>query len=258
MNDDCLTPIPWETRNLGMPAFALSASFAQAPDEARLRAALQQCRTAHASFFAQARITPDSRLSQMLERHGFYFVETALRVSIALAKPSALDAFRVAPEAVLPRRYATDTLALRPLEARTGHDIDAVLAIAAESFVDDRFHHDHQCPTEVADRRYRLWTADLLADASVHIDLLTLREAPIGFMARRGEHLLLAGFARRYAGAGLGQYLWLRVLDGMDRSGLRRAHSVVSANNIPVLNLYTRLGFRFSAPQPTYHTWEGR
>jgi ribosomal protein S18 acetylase RimI-like enzyme len=74
-------------------------------------------------------------------------------------------------------------------------------------------------------------------------------------MASRGGNLLLAGFDRRHANAGLGEFFWLSVCDRLRARGVRRVTTRISVNNIAVLNLYARLNFKFRDPEMTFHLW---
>lgn len=253
--DRCLEPAPWETRNLGIEAFAVASSFFLNPDEATLRRALEGARGAGGQFFVQARFSPDSRTSQVLEANGFYYVETTLRPSLSLEKSAALDRVSADVSVVLPRRYPRPDLEITSVAASDTPMVETIAAIAAESFVDDRFHADHNCPAGLAGRRYRLWVGDLLDDASVAVEALLLRGEPVAFMASRGGDLLLAGFDRRHANAGLGEFFWLCVLDRLRARGVERVRTRISVANVAVLNLYARLDFKLRDPEVTFHLW---
>jgi hypothetical protein len=251
----CLEPLPWETRNLSRESFAVSGSFFAQPDEQCLKTSLAAVREAHGRFFVQARFTPDTRTSRMLEANGFYFVESTLRPSAALGEYATLDRFVADSSGVLPRRYERTELDVRTVDRSDHGMITAVRMIANESFVYDRFHVDHNCPAEAASRRYSLWVGDLFADGTVRFHVLLLRTQPVAFMASRKGDLLLAGFARRYASAGLGEFFWLSVLEHLRADGVRRVSTLISVNNVAALNLYTRLTFKFCDPESTFHLW---
>ena len=251
----CLEPVPWETRNLGIESFAVSASFFMAPDEGVLRKSLADLRTVHGTFFVQARFRPDTKTSRILEATGFYFVETTLGPSVALTGYAELDRFVADPSSVLPLRYDRSGLEVRAVAASDRELARDVRTIAGESFVDDRFHLDHNCRPDVADSRFRLWVDDLFRDGAVRFHVLLLRAQPIAFMASREGDLLLAAFTRSYASAGLGEFFWLSVLDRLRRDGLKRVSSVISVNNVAALNLYARLNFKLRDPKSTFHLW---
>jgi ribosomal protein S18 acetylase RimI-like enzyme len=254
-DSNCLEALPWETRNLGVASFSVRASFVANPDEKALMRALAAVQDAHGSCFVQARFTADTTVARTLAQCGFYFVETVLSPHVSLAKHAVLDRFVADPARVLPGRCALADLEVGDLAAGDHATAAAVRAIAGESFVDDRFHIDHSCDHATANRRYQLWVDDLLRDDGVRCHVLRLRTEPVGFLASRQGDLLLAAFAPRYAGAGLGEYFWLRVLQDLRLGGTKVVRTVISTNNVAALNLYVRLQFKLAAPRATFHLW---
>lgn len=252
---DCLDALPWETRNLGLESFAVSPAFLASPDRDGLMRALAAAQDAHGSCFVQARFPVDTTVAATLAQCGFYFVETVLSPHVSLSKYALLDRFVADPGGVLPGRCAVSDLEVADVAEGDPALLAAVRAIAGESFVDDRFHVDHHCDHATANRRYQLWVDDLLRDDGVRCHVLRLRSQPVAFLASRRGDLLLAGFAPRYAGAGLGEYFWLRVLQDLRRGGTNVVRTVISASNVPALNLYVRLQFKFAAPRATFHRW---
>lgn len=255
--NDCFLPLDYESRNLGMPAYHLSDEFMAAPNEAILSGSLVALRSSLPRFFMQARVDKSRAAAiPLLGRNGFLFAECAITPFTNLRTNPVLRAFLADRNSVLPGRYAPAEVSVTELD-RTDRELTArVREIAAESFVDDRFHLDPHCPPPLADRRYRFWVDDLLAaDGTFH--LMRIRSAVVGFMARRREHLVLAGFTRTYAAAGLGDYLWLSVLATMLTDDIGTAVTQIAVNNIAVLNLYARLGFKFKSPATVFHLWHG-
>jgi len=252
----CLKPLPWETRNLGIASFAVNDAFLERPDERLLKECLAREADAHGSFFVQARFKTDTGISRVLEKNGFYFVEATVCPHSNLSKNGQLRTFAIDPASFLPARYALADIERVSLDRNDSARCDAVRQIAGESFSDDRFHADYNCEQSVADRRFVYWVDDLMADPGVVFDVMLLKERPIAFMARKSEDLILAGFARKYAGAGLGDFLWLSVLRQLKEAGLNQARTLISVRNILVLNLYARLGFKFRDPCATFHYWK--
>ena len=251
----CLEPLPWETRNLGVEAFAIGGAFFRKPSERLLKKSLADVRDAHREFFVQARFKPDTHASRILEANGFYFVEATLRPHVVLSNCTALERFEAGSSRVLPGRYRESDFEVVVAATESDEIAAAIQKIAGESFVDDRFHVDHNCDRETAGRRYRLWVEDLLRDGAVRFHVLLFRKETIAFMASRAGDLLLAGFARKYASAGLGEFFWLRVLQQLRLSGVTAVSTLISVHNFAVLNLYARLNFKFRDPQSTFHLW---
>ncbi len=256
MIDDCLVPLDYESRNLSMASYALVEEFLHAPDHTQLTHSLTEKAKQHNKIFAQAKVTREHLAAvPVLGNSGFSFVETSLVPHSVLSRNAVLKEFLATPQAFVPKRFDTDELSLLLMAPDDFDTRAAVKRIAAESFVSDRFHVDPQCPSGLADRRYVYWVDDLFT-AGVTFHVLMLRNEIIGFMARQKEHLLLAGFARTYAASGLGDYLWLGVLGAMLTEGVTQARTQISTNNIPVLNLYVRLGFKFKDPTAIFHLWK--
>ncbi len=251
-----LVPLPWEQRNLGIPAFRLGDAFIEHADEETLRACLATQARQCEEFFVQARVRFDTSLMRVLAGSGFYLVEATICPLAVLENNGPLRDFVADPGSFLPARYVLAdirTVILDRTDAALGA---AVRRIAGESFSDDRFHADHNCDQAVADRRFVYWVDDLTGDPEVAFDVMLLKERPIGFMARKAEDLILAGFARKFVGAGLGDFLWLSVLRKLKDAGLNQARTLISIRNTSVLNLYARLGFKFRDPRVTFHYWK--
>jgi len=203
----------------------------------------------------QARVRLDTSLMRVLAGSGFYLVEATICPLVVLEKSGPLRDFVANPSSFLPARYALADIRIVSLERTDAALCAAVRKTAGESFSDDRFHADHNCEQSVADRRFVYWVDDLTGDPGVAFDVMLLKERPIGFMARKAEDLILAGFARKYTGAGLGDFLWLSVLRKLKEAGLNQARTLISVRNTSVLNLYARLGFKFRDPRVTFHYW---
>jgi GNAT superfamily N-acetyltransferase len=254
--NDCLVYVPWETRNLGIQSFALSEYFIENPDEELLRDTLQKKKQEYGSIFVQVRLGKQYLpIAPIIERNGFYFVESTLVPYTSLKKNSRFVEFIRDRRPFVPSRYDAADLVFVLLDKRSKDDCRKIREIAAESFSDDRFHIDAKCSKEVADRRFVYWVDDLLGDDAVIFNVLEHRGDATGFMARRGDNLILAGFAPQYINSGLGEYLWFAVLQDMQEQGIVQVRTLISSNNTAVLNLYVRMGFKFKDPAATFHYW---
>jgi ribosomal protein S18 acetylase RimI-like enzyme len=66
--------------------------------------------------------------------------------------------------------------------------------------------------------------------------------------------MVLHAVAREFRGRGLAKYLWSAACHHFfDVFGFEVLESSISAANLPVLNLYTSLGFRFRNCCDVYH-----
>jgi ribosomal protein S18 acetylase RimI-like enzyme len=254
----CLKIIPWETRNLCRQSFAIDQEQLPLLTENLLVESLAMIEKQYGEVFVQVRVDKKNYAAlPVIQRQGFYFVETTLVPCAVLKKNATLKRFVIDKREFIPSRFRVEDLDLILLNKLAREQRNTVKEIAAESFSDDRFHLDPQCPNALADRRFSFWVDDLLVDAAVAFDLLILAGDCVGFMARKEENLILAGFSRRHVGSGLGDFLWLSVLQRLQTLGLNQCYTLISANNTAVLNLYARLGFKFKDPAVTLHYWSG-
>ena len=63
----------------------------------------------------------------------------------------------------------------------------------------------------------------------------------------------LTAVAPEFQGKGLGKGIWNSVLALHRDSGIDSVVTTISSANVRVLNLYSSLGFKFEAPEMTFH-----
>jgi hypothetical protein len=251
-----LVETPWETRNLGVQSYALDQVFYHDSNFTALREEIEALRHTSTGFFIFARIEK-SKLAHApgLESLGFYVVECALTGSLKLNDNEILLNFAKQPKDCIPPKYKVADLSWTMLDRQKNFPSDALRAIAQESFSDDRFHHDYQCPQEIADRRFAYWVDDLIADEHVTFGSLTLEGMMVAFTAHKTNCAILGGFIRKYNRAGLGEFAVLSMYQAIKEQNYHVAETMISVNNLPILNLYARIGFKFKDPQYSFHYW---
>lgn len=151
-------------------------------------------------------------------------------------------------------------------------DLDALCRIARATFRTDRFHLDPGFDRAAADGVYVRWIQSWHEDPpSGARSLVALDDEgrvagfflyrvvqPAGIPGRRVTDLVLGGMAPRAAGRGLGYRMYCDVLDDAAPDCEYARVTIVTANSA-VLNLYVKLGFRFSTGgEVTLHRWEDR
>jgi len=251
-----LTEIPWETRNLGVPSYSLSVSAVAESGAPALAEALAEAAEGHGPIFVQAKIDREQgSLAQLIGSVGFYFIEVALTPHLSLRRNVLLEAFERDPAPFLRGRFSPGELHFGPVDQKDTSAHRAIRQIAGSSFNDDRFHLDPNCDPDVASNRYRLWVDQMLADEDHRFFVLSREGQVMAFMVQRDTRLPLAGFAPPFARSGLGEFFWLSTLLEMRKQNLSRVTTGISTNNTAVLNLYTRMGFRFREPTAVFHYW---
>ena len=63
----------------------------------------------------------------------------------------------------------------------------------------------------------------------------------------------LVGLSPEFTGRGLGYETWNAMLQFHKGEGVYKVRTSISSHNIAVMNLYTKIGFRFSEPEITLH-----
>jgi ribosomal protein S18 acetylase RimI-like enzyme len=190
---------------------------------------------------------PHDRLreSAWLESCGFRFIEMVLRPRIALAA----QASAAAPH---------ETLRIERAGLRDG---PALEDIAGEAFGTGRLALDPFLDPALNGRRYRRWVRSSLDHPVQQALKATVDGDVAGFFVveHAGDiaYWHLTAMAPRFQGRGLGEALWRAMLARHRDEGLRAVETTISAHNVPVLNLYAKLGFRFGAAQTTLH-WTPR
>jgi len=234
---------PWDERVFGHPCAEITRLDAATADDttiAMLLARFDEWAVQEGVRFAYGRFTPTSAEKRTLHQAGFYFAEASYR--IRHTRIQSTEAF--------------DRL-IRPgpvLEPAREEDFPALQDILAADFQHGRIHEDPWVSPEEAARRYRLWLLDLVTQKH---EVLTyrLKGEVIGLHVQRATDtvadLVLTGVKRSHAL--LGVPLWAEALRLNRLQGIHEAHTLISAANVPILNLYRRFEFQFDALLLGFH-----
>lgn len=128
--------------------------------------------------------------------------------------------------------------------------IDNLMNICHGAFSHGRFHRDFNLDKNLADIRYDLWLRELY-DSQNAFGLMHHDEVA-GFWGVSKNKILLHALSETYRGKGMAKYFWSVACKELFRE-YNELISSISASNIPVLNLYSSLGFRFRNPLDVYH-----
>ncbi len=210
--------VPWDCAALGREVFELKSA---APE------ALAQARTP-GHYTVKVDPLADKRI---LHEHGFYYCDTLVEPFCAAAQFKPLPH----PSAAF----------------RLDGPLEPLLAICRGAFEHDRFHRDFSIERARADLRYENWLRALYAAGKVYGLLWDAGLA--GFIAHEQGKLVLHALDRRHRGCGIAKYLWSAACANLARQGAPELTSSISATNLPAVNLYASLGFRFRNPLDVYH-----
>jgi RimJ/RimL family protein N-acetyltransferase len=234
--------VPWDSELLGYPVAQIDKLEIDDSGDAsaafgRFRAWCEERRIRLAS----CRLPSDRlRESLLLEEQGFRFIEMVY-----------------APECLLEK--ASPRMGTRLSVSEVGRsDLPAIQSIAGSVFTMGRFLLDWRLDPEASHRRYRAWIQNSFDDPHHKVMKAMSGDEIVGFFiveerAERRCYWHLAAMAPQWQGKGLGVEMWESMLALHKAAGLSRIETTISAHNVPVLNLYARLGFRLRAPQMTFH-----
>jgi RimJ/RimL family protein N-acetyltransferase len=234
--------IPWDEEAFGFPVAQIHALQVLDPILAqsayrhfsdwmdRHAVSVASCRLPHAQM----------RESMFLEQQGFRFVETLLHPR--LDNPGAYH-------------WPEDAISIAPAHLE---DLPALQYLAENAFHADRYHMDPRMDAGLAGKRYARWIANSCEHPRQRLLQCRENESLIAFfivedMPQNGMYWHLTAIAPEYQGRGYGRRVWQAMLRQHGQNEISFVATAISAHNIAILNLYARLGFRFSSPEITLH-----
>lgn len=234
--------VPWDSIILGRPVleiFRINVRDYQAevdltPFEAArdsLRACLVSCRLS----------CDQLNESMFLENNGFRFIEMIYQPEL-----TDLSNYTSAKDTELKTVQATPDL------------LPAIEDIAGRAFHNERYHVDPRLDPSIGDQRYRNWVRNSLNHEKQRLIAIHESKRLVAFfvteMLEDGTcYWHLNAIAPELQGQGYGKRVWRAMIDSARQQGAKRILTSITARNHRVLNLYARLGFRFSKPLMTFH-----
>lgn len=177
--------------------------------------------------------------SQLLERNDFRFIEMVLHPTIMNLQDIHIE---------------NQGLVVSSIDAV---DIPLIGEIAAKAFSYERFHVDPYLNSDFGNSRYKRWVENSQSSDTQQLLKATLDGKIIGFfLVEYRKDLVywhLTAMSPEYQGRGLGVRVWAAMMIRHQRDGFNQILTTISARNVPVLNLYSKLNFRFMPPEMTFH-----
>jgi RimJ/RimL family protein N-acetyltransferase len=178
--------------------------------------------------------------SIFLEGRGFRFIETVLH-------PKLDDLLRL--------NVSDQGLEIIPANE---NDLPALTRIAESAFRNERFHVDPRLDPRFGDLRYVRWVENTLKHPQQRLIKILDNETIVAFFIiefLNDGHVYwhLTAVSPEHQGKGYGRRTWLAMLRYHQKNGCLKVSTTISARNIPVLNLYSSLNFRFLPPEMTFH-----
>ncbi len=140
----------------------------------------------------------------------------------------------------------------------TSADREHLTVLAGRSIQIGRLHQDPRINSAVASRRYGQWMWRAFDNPNQRVLKCVRADHVVGFFVVEAPEAnyrfwSLIGLDPDFAGHGLGHSTWNAMLQYHQLEGVRKITTSISSHNIAVMNLYVKLGFRFSEPQITLH-----
>lgn len=233
--------VPWDSESFGRPVAQVNRI--EVRDDAGAAGELRAFADwlARGGFaFASCRL-PHDRLHESfaLEAIGFRFVEMVYAMEICAT--TRVDEPE-APAAWCPA---------------VADDLNELQRIAAAAFVTGRWNIDWRVGASLGGARYADWIRRSLDDP--RHEVLKAVDAAGTIVAffiieRRADgsaYWHLTAVSPECQGRGLGHALWRSMVARHATQGIERVATTISARNIPVINLYAKLGWRFVDCQTT-------
>lgn len=257
MSELCLIEIPWEARNLGMPAYQLEGDI----ENYKLVKSILEKKQAQLkeNFFVQLKVDADKINEALLAQDaGFKLIEMSISpyINLNLVGSEVLSddiksIYSIQPEKIQAiENYSTS---VKHLDSTIKNQITE---ISKETFTTDRFHMDPACKKSVADKRIGLWVEfDIFNDSKNYCTYLETSKGLIGFIIWNKHGFILGGLSKNFIGKGFGRTLYIQAIRDVMKEGFEEISTNISINNIPVLNLYSKLDFSFRDPKYILHYW---
>ena len=191
---------------------------------------LMSCRLSHDQLYE----------SMFLEEKGFRFIETVLHPKL---------------DNLLRLNVSNQGLDIIPANEA---DIPVLKIIAETAFRNERFHVDPRLDPRLGDLRYVRWVVNTLHHPRQRLIKILENEIIVAFfiiecMDDGHVYWHLTAVSPEHQGKGYGRRTWLAMLRHHKENGYVAVSTTISARNIPVLNLYSSLNFRFLPPEMTFH-----
>ena len=234
----------WDTRAIGHPVMEIKRIEIRDIQKARTqlskiieelslnKTALISCRIPHEFL----------RESMVLENVGFKFIETILHPFT---------------DRLYEKEFVSDKSILIE-EAKEGELVN-LSKIAQISFKSDRLTVDYRIPENCSGIRYKNWLLSCKNHSHQKVYKFSKNKKIVGFFiveedfTLRNAYWNLTAISPKYQGKGLGRKCWEAMLSYYQSLNFNEVSTTISARNSPVLNLYSKLNFRFRNPEMTFH-----
>jgi hypothetical protein len=130
-------------------------------------------------------------------------------------------------------------------------NFEVIRDISVGAYKHGRFHRDFNVDNQSADNRYINWLHDLYKENNCLY--FYYKNDFAGYFGFTGNKIVLHALSEKYKGKGLAKYFWSKACRYLFDKGVNNIYSSISCVNLPVLNLYASIGFKFKNALDVYH-----
>ncbi len=234
--------VPWDSEIFGFPVAAIQTIDVHDAERARDAFARYKKWIRDQSIELVSCRLPHDRVStsMFLERHGFRFVEMVLHPT--------LRGIQSLPD-------IETTLRVEPV---LKCEVPIIAAMAERAFGCERYHMDPRVDSQLADLRYGRWIRNSFGDERQILLKIVRADDIAGFFVIENRpdgtvYWHLTAINPDFKGRKVGTEVWRAMMAYHREAGMGCILTTISARNTPVLNLYSKLNFRFAPPEITLH-----
>lgn len=191
--------------------------------------------------FAYTRInSQDKLLRHALTQNNYYYAETSFYLTKNDIQKEDFS-----------KNFRNELILTEPTE----EDFEIIKSIAKNDFNYSRFHEDNNIKIEDARNRYFYWIDDMRKQNKKFL-VYKINNEVISFLGYNLEDettvdLILAGSEADKGFISLS--FWASFMNYFKHSGITKSHTVISASNIGIINLYNKLNFKYEQTMIGYH-----
>ncbi|GGI82027.1 GNAT family N-acetyltransferase [Legionella impletisoli] len=234
--------VPWDTLVFGFPVAEIASLTIKNPMLAQEQFNLFKQWVNDNGFKLISSRLPDGQMveSMFLQRNNFRFVEM-------VCQPYLRD---LQSYEILASEMAVDVV--------EETELSLIINMAEKAFEYERYHVDPRCESYLADLRYANWVKSSFNSSNQTLLKVFLKSEIIGFFIieykdKSSVYWHLTAVNPLFRKKRIGYEVWMTMLNYHKCHSIKTVLTTISMRNLPVLNLYTKLGFRFTNSSITHH-----
>lgn len=193
---------------------------------------------------------PLIKINNFLSSHGFYLTDIN---NIYLLDLNKFDR----------SMFLNKSKEIKDIILATKEDLVQLKHMAGILFSNSRFYNDPNLPLDKVSNMYSTWVESLINDSNSKIFICKDKNDIIGFItltpdkSNNSAISYLIAVDPTYQGKHIGQQLMLKIIYYLTDKGISTLEIGTQFNNIPAINLYSRLGFKLKEQLLVMHGFFG-